>query len=319
MYQYVVRRVLFSLPVLILITVLFFFLAQALPGDAVLATMSPNAGPVSASVIAQRRAELGLNHPWPIRYVLWLKQVVRGNLGTSYTMNVPVSTLLGLRLPPTLELMGVSLVMSIIIGVVIGVVSALYQYSALDYIVTVFGFVGVSVPVFFLGLLLMYIFSLQLGLFPSSGMHTAGQSTGLIDNLWHLVLPATALTVLRTAVFARYVRSSMLDVINQDFITVCRAKGVPERRIIWRDALRNALVPVITVIGMNIPVLLAGAVFIETVYQWPGMGLLFVTAVNERDSPVIVAVGLLVTIGVLLANLFTDLAYTVVDPRIRLE
>lgn len=319
MAQYVLRRLLLSLPVLFLITVAFFFLAQALPGDAVLATMSADAGPVSASVIQQRRKELGLDRPWPVRYVIWLRQVLHGNLGTSYTMNVRVSRLLGLRLPPTLELMGSSLLVSILLGVVIGVISAQYQYSVLDYLVTVFGFVGVSVPVFFLGLLLMYIFSLQLGLFPSSGMHVPGQPATLLDNLWHLALPAFTLSILRTAVFARYVRTSMLDVIHQDFINVSRAKGVPERRVIWRHALRNALVPVITVIGLNIPVLLAGAVFIETVYQWPGMGLLFVNAVTERDSPVIVAVGLLITIGVLLSNLLTDLAYTVVDPRIRLD
>ena len=319
MAQYVLRRLLLSLPVLVLITVAFFFLAQALPGDAVLATMSADAGPVSASVIQQRRKELGLDRPWPVRYVLWVRQVLHGNLGTSYTMNVKVIRLLGLRLPPTLELMGSSLLLSILLGVVIGVISAQYQYSLLDYLVTVFGFVGVSVPVFFLGLLLMYIFSLQLGLFPSSGMHAPGQAPTLVDNLWHLVLPAFTLSILRTAVFARYVRTSMLDVIHQDFINVSRAKGVPERRVIWRHALRNALVPVITVIGLNIPVLLAGAVFIETVYQWPGMGLLFVNAVTERDSPVIVAVGLLITIGVLLSNLLTDIAYTVVDPRIRLD
>lgn len=318
MSTYVIKRLLQSLPVLALVTVLFFFLAEALPGDAVLATMSAEAGPVSAELIDQQRERLGLDRPWPERYLAWAGQVLQGNLGRSYAINVPVSELLALRLPPTLLLMGSSLVVSIILGLIVGVLSARYQYSLLDYTVTIFGFLGVSVPVFFLGLILLYVFSLRLDLFPSSGMTTAGQPYELVDHLRHLVLPAFSIAVLRTAEFARYVRASMLDVIHQDFITVSRAKGVPERRVIWSHALRNALIPIITVIGFNIPVLLAGAVFIETVFQWPGMGLLFINAVTGRDAPVIVAVGLLLTVGVLLANLVTDLAYTIADPRVRL-
>lgn len=318
MTTYVLKRLVMSLPVLVLVTVLFFFLAEALPGDAVLATMSAEAGPVSAATIQQARERLGLDKPWPQRYVAWVGQLARGSLGTSYAINAPVTQLLGLRLPPTLLLMGTALVASIIAGLVIGVLSARFQYSVLDYLVTVLGFVGISVPVFFLGLILMYVFSLRLDLFPSSGATTAGQPYSLLDNLHHLVLPAFSIAVLRTAEFARYVRSAMLDVLNQDFIRVARAKGVTERRVVWSHALRNALIPIVTVIGFNIPVLLAGAVFIETVFQWPGMGLLFVNAVTGRDSPVIVAVGLLLTAGVLIANLVTDVAYTIVDPRVRL-
>lgn len=319
MSTYVLRRLLQSVPVLILVTVVFFFLAEALPGDAVLATMSSDAGPVSAELIQQQRERLGLDRPWPERYVAWVGRLLQGSLGRSYTINAPVLELLAIRLPPTLLLMGTSLIVSIVLGVIIGVISARYQYSVLDYIVTVFGFVGVSVPVFFLGLVLLYVFSLRLDLFPSSGMTTAGEPYSFLDNLHHLVLPAFSIAILRTAIFARYVRTAMLEVIHQDFITVSRAKGVPERRVIWVHALRNSMVPIITIIGINIPVLLAGAVFIETVFQWPGMGLLFINAVTGRDAPVIVAVGLVLTVGVLLANLLTDLAYTVVDPRVRLE
>lgn len=318
MSTYVIKRLLQSLPVLVIVTMLFFFLAEALPGDAVLATMSAEAGPVSAEMIDQARARLGLDKPWPQRYVAWVGRLLQGSLGTSYTINAPVTELLALRLPPTLLLMGSSLVVSIILGLVIGVLSARYQYSILDYIVTVFGFLGVSVPVFFLGLILLYVFSLRLDLFPSSGATTAGQPYSLLDNLHHLVLPAFSIAVLRTAEFARYVRAAMLEVIHQDYIRVGRAKGVSERRLIWGHALRNAMIPIITIIGFNIPVLLAGAVFIETVFQWPGMGLLFINAVTGRDAPVIVAVGLLLTVGVLLANLVTDIAYTLADPRVRL-
>ena len=317
MHQYILRRLLTSLPVLVVITVVFFFLAEALPGDAILATMSTDTGTFSEETYQRMREQLGLDRPWPYRYLSWVGRLFEGSLGTSYTVNVPVTRLLALRLPPTLELMGSALLFSIFFGVVLGVLSARYQYSALDYTVTVLGFIGISMPAFFLGLVLLYVFSLRLELFPSSGMVTAGEPFRLLDNLHHLFLPAFALGILRTAEFMRYVRSSMLEVIHQDYITVARAKGVAEGRVIWRHALRNALVPIITIIGLNIPVLLAGAVFIETVYQWPGMGLLFVTAVNERDSPVIVAVGLLLTAGVLIANLVTDLVYTLADPRIR--
>lgn len=319
MTAYALKRLLSGIPVLLVATVLFFFLAESLPGDAVLATMSTESGQVSVAAIEQARARLGLDKPWPQRYVMWVGQLLRGKLGTSYTINAPVQQLLQLRLPPTLLLMGTSLAVSILLGLVIGILSARYQYSILDYAVTVLGFIGVSIPVFFLGLILLYVFSLKLQLFPSSGAVTAGQPYSTVDHLHHLVLPALSIAVLRTAELARYVRSAMLDVLHQDYIRVARGKGLSERRVIWVHAIRNALIPIVTVIGFNIPVLLAGAVFIETVYQWPGMGLLFVNAVTGRDSPVIVAVGLLLTGAVLVANLLTDITYTLVDPRVRLE
>lgn len=318
MIDYIVRRLLFSIPLLLLISLVFFFLAQALPGDAVLAAVSSEAGGLNPEALARRRAALGLDRPWPYQYAKWLGHLLHGNFGTSYLFNQPISRLLLLRLPATLELMGIALVASIVLGTIIGVLSARYQYSVLDYVVTILGFAGVSVPVFFLGLLFMYVFALKLGWFPTSGRVSLFAGGDLVESLRHLFLPVLTLTVLRTAVFARYVRSSMLDVITQDYILVARAKGVRARRLIWRHALRNALIPLVTVVGLNVPVLLAGAVFIETIYQWPGMGLLFINAVMQRDSPLIVAIGMLIACGVVLANLLTDVTYSGVDPRIRL-
>ena len=271
MTKYVLRRLLLSIPVVIGITVIIFLMAHLMPGDAVVAMISVDS-PVSEDLIAMRRGQLGLDDPLPVQYVNWLGNVLRGNFGVSFISGLPIGESILGRVPATVELMGVSLAFSIILGVALGIVSALRQYSWIDYLLTVFGFIGMSVPVFFLGMLLIYVFALKLGWFPTSGFSTAAEDFSLADNLRHLILPAAALGVLRTAEFMRYTRTSMLEVLYSDYVVTARAKGLKNRVVILRHVLRNALVPVVTIIGLSLPVVFGGAVFIETVFQWPGIG-----------------------------------------------
>jgi len=318
MLQYIIRRLLISIPVLFAVTVVFYLLADLMPGDAVAAMMTSEA-PISRAALASMRSRMGLDQPWPLRYVRWLQGLLRGNLGYSYITFESVTKAIRTRLPATLELMGVSMLISIIIGMMLGIVSALKQYSALDFTLTVCGFIGLSVPVFFLGLILIYVFALRLKVLPVSGMSIPGIPFSLADNLRHLALPMLSLSVLRIASFMRYTRSSLLDVLHNEYLTVARSKGLSERRVIMKHALRNAMIPIATVIGLNVPVLFAGAVIIESVFQWPGIGLLYITAVNQRDDPMIMGLAVMSAVVVFLSNLLTDIMYAFVDPRIRYQ
>lgn len=318
MTKYILRRLLISIPLLIGITLIIFILADAMPGDALTAMVTDEA-PIAGEILAERRAQLGLDKPLPVRYLIWIGQLVRGNMGYSFITSVPIAQTIAKRVPPTLELMGLSLLFSITVGVILGIISALKQYSVLDYVLTVLGFIGLSIPVFFLGMTLIYIFSLRLDWLPTSGMGTAAADFSLIDNLKHLILPALSLGILRTAVFMRYTRASVLDVLGSDYLRTARAKGLEQKIVILRHALRNALIPIITIIGLNLPVLFGGAVIIETIFQWPGIGLLYITAVNQRDHPMIMGLALVSSIVVLASNLLTDMTYAFADPRIRYE
>ncbi len=315
MTTYILRRILLFIPLFLGISFINFLLIDFMPGDA-LTAMSLEAPLRSDESLAIKRAQLGLDAPLPVRYVVWLKGVLKGNLGVSLVNRWVIRDVMAERLLATLELMGVSLLLSIIIGVLLGFVSAVKTHSPVEYALTFFGMIGYSVPIFFLGLLLIYAFSLKLGWFPTSGMNTVGV-TSIWDNLHHLVLPCLALTVLRVAVFMRYTRNSLLEVFSQDYLITARAKGLSERVVLFRHAFRNALIPLLTVIGLSLPTLVAGAVFIETVFQWPGIGLMFITAVQQRDFPVVMAVTLMICVVVLISNLVTDIAYGIADPRIR--
>ena len=314
MTQFILRRLLVSVPLLIGITLVIFLLANLMPGDPILAVMTGEAQ-LSEAQLQEARERLGLDAPLPVRYVRWLGEVARGNLGDSYITGRPVLDTLLRRIPPTLELMGVSLLFSILIGMALGILSAVKQYSFLDYLLTVLGFAGVSVPVFFTGMLLIYVFALKLQWLPTSGMMTPGEPFSLVDNLRHLLMPALAIGLLRTAVFMRYTRGSMLEVLQSDFVRTARSKGLSERTVTVH-ALRNALIPVVTIIGLNLPVLIGGAVIIETLFQWPGMGLAYITAVNQRDYTMIMGFVLFTSVFVLISNLLTDVTYALVDPRV---
>lgn len=315
MVSYLLRKLLLGIPVLFGVTVIVFAIAHAMPGDAVLAMITAEA-PSSEQLIAMRRGELGLDQPVYIQYLNWMGQILQGNLGRSYINGRSVVDIIVERLPMTLELMGAALLVSFLVGTALGVVSALRQYQWTDYGLTLAGFVGVSIPDFFMGMVLVYVFALELQWLPSSGILTAGEEFSLLDNLRHLILPATALALFRTAIFMRYARAGMLDVLNQSYMRTARAKGLRRRTITLRHGLRNALIPLVTVLGLALPTLFGGSVVIETIFQWPGIGLMFIDSVVNRDSPVIMGYVLITAIIVMLANLLTDLVYSVLDPRV---
>lgn len=318
MTTYILRRILISLPIILVITVIVFLLANMMPGDAVMAMISSDS-PMEADLIKLRQGQLGLDLPLYEQYGRWLGNLAKGSLGYSFQTGEPVGQMILTRIPATLELMGLSLIIAVILGVFLGTISALRQYSPLDYSLTLFGFTGISIPDFFLGMILIFVFALTLKWFPTSGMVTAGTEFSWSDNLRHLFLPALALALVRTSVFMRYTRASVLEVINEDYVRTARAKGMTERVVTVRHILRNALIPVITVIGINLTVLFAGSVIIETIFQWPGIGMMFINAIALRDSPVIMGYVLISAFVVLLANLVTDVTYSFADPRIRYE
>lgn len=316
MGRFLLRRIAISIPVLLGITVIMYIIVNLAPGDPVTALMNPeqmaNMGP---EWVEQQREALGLNDPMPIRYLKWLKETATGNLGYSFVDRVPVSDKIGERIWPTLKLMLTVLVISVAIGVPLGILSALKQYSFIDYLLTIAGFLTVSIPSFFLALILIYIFSLKLDWLPTSGMYTIGRPRDLWDTISHMILPATALGLAQAAPIIRYTRASMLETIRQDYVTVARAKGLGERAVTIH-ALRNALIPIITVIALNIPMLLGGTVIIEQVFSWPGMGSLAIASVQGRDYNTLMGINLIAAIMILLSNLLADLIYALVDPRI---
>ena len=318
MGQYILRRILISIPVLIIITFLIYVLIDLAPGDPMDFFVNPELG-VTEENLVNLRARFGLDQPLPVRYLNWLGQTLQGDLGYRFKNGDPVSEVLVQRLQNTLLLMSAALIMGWVLGVSSGVFAGLRQYSFWDFFLTTLSFIGISMPAFIAGIFGLYIFAVKLGWFPAGGMRTIGQEQTLLDLLWHLVLPATTLALFYIATFMRYTRFSMLEVINQDYIRTARGKGLPERTVIIRHAFRNAILPIVTVTGLAVRNLVAGALFIETIYSWPGMGSLFLDAVLVRDYPMIMGVMLVVAVVVLIANLATDLTYGIVDPRIRIQ
>lgn len=318
MGQYLLRRLMISVPVLLGITIATYAIISFAPGDPVTAMISPEAAAsLGPGWVEQQREALGLNKPVPVRYGLWLKEATTGNLGYSLTDRQPIGQKIVERLWPTLRLMGTALLIALVIALPLGVLSAVKQYSFLDYVATVAGFTAISIPSFFLSLAAIYVFSLKLGWLPSSGMTTVGQQGAILDSARHLLLPAFVLGLAEAAPLIRYTRSSMLEVIRQDYVNTARAKGLRERAVVWRHALRNALIPLVTVVALNLPRLLGGTVIVEAIFAWPGMGTLAITAVQSRDYPVIMAINLITAVMILFSNLFADVIYAVIDPRIK--
>jgi peptide/nickel transport system permease protein len=318
MTTYILRRLLINIPVLLGITVLVFLFIALAPGDPVSAYIKPELGDNPALREAMRK-ELGLDQPLPVRYVRWLGMALQGNLGYRAVGGQPVGEVVGRGLRASSILMGTALAIGCLVGIPFGIFSALRQYSRLDFTLTTLAFLGVSTPSFLLGLGGLYIFGLKLRLFPIGGMTTAGQPFSLMDFLSHLALPALILSAAYVAILMRYTRSSMLEVINATYVTTARAKGLQEQRVVLVHAFRNALLPIITVIGLALPEMVGGAVITETVFSWPGMGSLLVEGVAGRDYPLIMGISLLVGTTVLFANLLTDIAYAFADPRIRYQ
>ncbi|MDQ3696266.1 MAG: ABC transporter permease [Chloroflexota bacterium] len=316
MGQYIQRRLALSLPILVVITALIFTLLQLTPGDPLDSYIPPDQ-PLPEAQREVIRRELGLDQPAVIRYFFWLRETARGNLGFRATTPESVLGAIQRSLGPTLLLMGTAMVIGIGAGLALGVVAALKQYSWLDTVLTVVAFLGVSMPVYLAGLIGLYFFAMRLGWFPAGGFTTPGQPATLGDRLHHLILPASIIGLNYVASTMRYTRSAMLDVLGQDYVRTARAKGLFEAVVVRRHALRNALLPVVTIIGTYLPALLGGAVFIESIFSWPGMGRLYLDGVESRDYPLIMGLTLVLAVAILVANLLTDLAYALIDPRIR--
>ncbi|ANY67100.1 peptide permease [Paenibacillus sp. BIHB 4019] len=314
MLAYIIRRLLIAVPVLLGVTIINFIVINLAPGSPVEMMIDPNTPP--ADIEAKKEA-LGLNDPLYLQYIHWLVDVFKGNFGFSLTTYQPVAQMIGERIGPTVTLMGLSLIVGLAIAVPLGIISATRQNSKLDYLATGGSFLGISIPNFFLALGLIYVFSLELKLLPSGGMITLGGDGGFVDRLKHLILPVLVLGTGIAGKKIRYVRSSVIDILGQDYLRTARAKGVREFMVVNKHALRNALIPIVTVIGLEVPILLGGAVVTEQIFSWPGIGQLTMGSIMNRDYPTLMALNLLAAFMVLAANLLTDIIYSVADPRIK--
>ncbi|BDG60669.1 ABC transporter permease [Caldinitratiruptor microaerophilus] len=311
--RYALRRLAALVPVLLGVTVLVFLIMHLAPGDPAQIILGPKATEES---LARLRHELGLDQPLVVQYLRWLGNVLAGNWGRSLQLKREVLPLVLQRFGATALLTVGSTVLAVVLGLAAGVVSATRQYSLADRAGMLLALVGFCLPVFWLGIVLQILFGLRWPILPVSGMNSPN-TTGVLDTLAHMVLPSLTLATGAAAVIGRMTRSSLVEVIRQEFITTARAKGLPERAVIYRHALRNALIPVITVVGMQVGYLLSGAVMVEMVFSWPGIGLLMVNGIQARDFPLVQGAVLLVASSYVLVNLVVDLLYAVVDPRIR--
>ena len=305
-----------SLPLLLVISIIAFTFINLAPGSPIDAMINPSLG-LTTQQEQNMRESLGLNKPLPVRYVLWLGQALQGNLGYSYNSHTPVLSRIGERLGPTLELMGAALLVSTVVGALFGILAAVKVYSPWDYVLGGISLLGFSVPSFFLALIALYVFAARLQVLPAFGMSTGANASFVGDNLYHLILPALVLSVELMATLTRYTRSAMLEVLHADYVTTARSKGLGNVTVIGRHAFRNALLPLITVVSLRLPVLVGGAIVVEAVFQWPGMGQLSVQAIQQRDYPVLMGLTIMISIIVLVANLLADVLYAYADPRIR--
>jgi peptide/nickel transport system permease protein len=334
MKWYIIKRLLQIIPVVLGVTLIAFALIHLAPGDPVITMVGQHATQLD---IEETRAKFGLDQPLYIQYFIWLGNVLHGDLGRSIISHEQVTTEIASRFPNTIELAILAMIFAILIGVIAGIISATKQYSVADYSVMGIALFGISMPVFWLGIMLMMIFGVFLGWLPIGGridllipFHRitgfmifdsiiTGNLVALISVLIHLILPAIALGTIPMAFIARTTRSSMLEILRQDFIRTERAKGLTERKVIYKHAIRNAMVPVVTVIGLNFGLLLSGAILTETVFSWPGVGRLVVDAVYDRDYPLVIGCVLVFALVFVIVNLITDLLYTYIDPRIHYD
>lgn len=313
---YLIRRVLLIVPLLIGLSILMFGMIHAAPGDPVLALVGPQAA-ARPEVLEAARANFGLDRPLPVQYLTWLGNVARGDFGRSYSFNnEPVLKLITDRMWGTIQLQGISLFLALAIAIPVGILSATRQYSLPDHIVTVGSFIGLALPNFWLALLLQVWVGVRLGWLPVLSSNQARAE--FPDRLQYFILPVIVLALPSIAYFARFMRSAMLEVINQDYVATARAKGLGPRAVLYRHALRNALIPMVTVIGLQLPQILSGAVIIEQIFAWPGLGDLAFQAIGRRDYPVILGITLFAGAAVMVVSVLVDIVYVLVDPRVKL-
>ncbi|HBY95911.1 MAG TPA: diguanylate cyclase [Chloroflexi bacterium] len=315
MSRYILERVVHAVIVLVIISIVIFTLIHLAPGGPAALT-DPNLTPEDTARI---RHNLGLDQPIPIQYLRWMTRTIQGDLGRSFLDGQPVIQLILSRLPATLLLSLTALLLALIGGIPSGIISALKPYSIIDNLVSVVAFTSVSIPSFWFGIVLILIFSVKLRLLPSAGMYTVGHDFSLLDRLAHLAMPALVLALFLMAMLIRYTRTSMREVLSEPYITTARAKGLPERIVIYRHAFRTALLPVVTLVGLLVPSLIGGSAIVETIFAWPGMGRLAVDAALSRNYPVVMGITVLVSVVVVLTNLIVDLLYSYLDPRVKLS
>lgn len=338
MTQYLIRRALQSIPLLLVISVIVFILIQLTPGGPMAAfEENPNLSPED---LARLEEQLGLNQPIHVKYFQWISKIVQGDWGFSQTTRRPVLEEIGERLPNTLQLMAIAFAITLSIGLPIGILSALKQYSIFDHVATSFAFIGQAIPVFWFGLILIIVFHVWANnpvdadgvfaishiwdcdtckpLFPGGGMNTYGMDDPpLSDRIVHLILPVTMLGIVGLGTYARYMRASMLEVIHQDYIRTARAKGFSEKIVVFRHALKNAAIPIVTIAALELPTLFGGALFTETIFSWPGIGRLFYRAAQRVDYPLLMGIILINAVLIIIFNLIADIVYAYLDPRIR--
>jgi peptide/nickel transport system permease protein len=314
--RYLLRRLGQSLVLLWLVSVIGFAILHLAPGGP-LAEFANIPG-MSSADLARIAHQMGLDAPLPVQYARWLAHILRGDWGRSYRDQQPVLGIIVSHLGATLELMVSSTLLAVVAGTWIGILGAIRRYSLFDYLATIGAMIALSIPTFWFGLVTIYIFSVELGWLPAGNLYTIGNGS-ILDYLHHLIAPALVLALVTIAIWSRYMRSSMLEVVNQDYIRTARAKGVPERVILTHHAVRNALLPMITIAGLQLPTLLSGALVTETVFTWPGMGRMFLDSIGYRDYPAVMGILMFSALLVLAGNLLADLGYALADPRIRLD
>jgi len=320
MFKYAIKRMINTIPILLGISIIVFILVNCQPGNPYSNMVDPT---VTEEVKEQMLRQIGYYDPLPIKYFKWITRAVSGDLGYSIAYKEPVLDVIKSRVGNTALLGTVSLFLSVIIAIPIGMISSMKRYSIFDYATTVLAFIGLSIPAFFFGMLLIKVFAVDLKILPVSGMVTIGKNyigiNHIIDVFNHMILPAIVLALINTAAFMRYTRSSMISIISQDYIRTAKAKGVSSFGIVLKHAFKNALIPIITIIGLELPALFSGALLTETIFVWPGIGRLNYEAVTNRDYSLIMGLVMIFAIVTLLSNLIADIMYAVVDPRVKYE
>lgn len=304
-----------TIPMLLLLSFIVFLGMEFTPGDPINYLVSPDQA--SGTNVELLREQLGLNDPFFVRYFRWLGNLVRGDMGYSLVSGIKIETMIARRLPATFELSLLALFFSTIFSIIFGIIEAVKQNTWVDDLLSVFGVIGISIPPFFIGIILLKIFALKLGWFPIGGRLTPGE-IGFISRIPNLILPLATMTINMTAALMRYTRNSMLDVMNMDYVKTARAKGIPEWKVYIKHVFRNALIPVITVLCFRLPILISGSVIIETVFNWPGIGITLLSALTSNDYPLILILTLMTAVVIILVSLLVDFLTALLDPRVRL-
>ena len=318
MLRYVIKRILLAIPILLAITIVVYALASAAPGSPIDMFIANNSS-MTDEAIAALEQKMGLDQPIIVQYWNWLVQMLQGNMGFSYRTGESVSMMIGQRVAPTLILTGTALVVALLISVPLGVIAAYKPYSPVDYVSSGLSFLGAATPNFFASLVLVYFLSVKLRLLPSSGMYDSLSHKTFSSLVIHIIMPASVLALQLLGGFLRQMRSSVLDSLGDDYVNTARAKGLKEKAVIFFHVMRNSLIPLVSQIGLSIPLLIGGAVVTEQIFSWPGIGSLMVLSINNRDYPTIMGLTVIISIFVLLGNIVVDIVYGILDPRIRYD